>query len=317
MANPPNRRSVLRAGAWLGLSSLVPLQGMAASEPPLAVTEIAEGIHVFGGGHALMNAANKGEICNVGFVVGKDAVAVIDSGGSVVEGRALVAAVRAVTDRPIRYLVNTHMHPDHIFGNAAFSDVGAQIIGHRNLPRALASRGRFYLSSYREAMGADLMADIRIVPPDLLVEAERQLDLGGRTLVLKAWDPAHTDNDLTVLDAATRTLFAGDLCFMEHLPTLDGSIRGWIEQFQPLAAVDAEQAVPGHGPVVAKWPEALRDERRYFEAIVRDVRRAIGDGVPISEAIGTIAREERSRWRLFDELHLRNATAAFAELEWE
>lgn len=317
MTNLPSRRIVLRTGFLLCASSLMPAARSDAAGSVLPMREVAEGIYVFGGKHELMTAANEGEICNTGFVVGKDVVAVIDSGGSVVEGRALIAAVRAVTDRPIRYLVNTHMHPDHIFGNAAFAETGAQIVGHRNLPRALANRGAFYLSSYRDAMGPDLMRDIRIVPPDLLVETERELDLGGRRLILKAWKPAHTDNDLTVFDAATRTLFAGDLCFMEHLPTLDGSIRGWIEQLQLLASIGADQAVPGHGPMAAKWPDALQDERRYFEAVVRDVRKAIADGVPMAEAVGRIAPEERGRWRLFDEHHLRNATAAFAELEWE
>ncbi|WP_416798488.1 quinoprotein relay system zinc metallohydrolase 2 [Ciceribacter azotifigens] len=317
MAKLPNRRRVLRTGLFLGLSPFLPAARLDAAGTVLPMREVAEGIYVFGGKHELMDASNQGEICNVGFVVGNDAVAVVDSGGSVVEGRALIAAVRAVTDRPIRYLVNTHMHPDHIFGNTAFADIGTQIVGHRNLPRALANRGAFYLSSYREAMGRDLMRDIRIVPPDVLVETERELELGGRSLVLKAWKPAHTDNDLTVFDGATRTLFAGDLCFMEHLPTLDGSIRGWIEQLQPLAAIGADQAVPGHGPVAAKWPDALQDERRYFEAVVRDVRKAIAGGVPMAEAVDGIAPEERGRWRLFDEHHLRNATAAFAELEWE
>ncbi len=317
MPNLPNRRRILRTGVWLGLSSLVPSARLHAAETALPTREVAEGIHVFGGRHELMRAANKGEICNVGFIVGKNAVAVIDSGGSVVEGRTLIAAVRAVTDRPIRYLVNTHMHPDHIFGNAAFAEIGVQIVGHHNLPRALANRGSFYLSRYHDAMGSDLMADIRIVAPDVLVEVERQLELGGRTLVLRAWKPAHTDNDLTVLDTATRTLFAGDLCFMEHLPTLDGSIRGWIEQLEPLAGIRASQVVPGHGPVAAKWPQALDDERRYFAAVVRDVRKSIADGVPMGEAIGTVAEDERRRWRLFDEHNPRNATAAFAELEWE
>lgn len=317
MAHLPSRRSVLRTGFFLGVSPLVSAARAGAAGSVLPTREVAKGIHVFGGKHELMDHSNRGEICNVGFIVGENAVAVVDSGGSVIEGRALIAAVRAVTDRPIRYLINTHMHPDHVFGNAAFAEIGAEIVGHRNLPRALANRGSSYLSRYRDAMGSDLMRDIRIVPPEALVETERELDLGGRSLILKAWKPAHTDNDLTVFDAATRTLFAGDLCFMEHLPTLDGSIRGWIEQLQFLASIGADQAVPGHGPVAAKWPDALQDERRYFEAVVRDVRKAIADGVPMAEAVGRIAPEERGRWRLFDEHHLRNATAAFAELEWE
>ncbi|TIT54718.1 MAG: MBL fold metallo-hydrolase, partial [Mesorhizobium sp.] len=77
------------------------------------------------------------------------------------------------------------------------------------------------------------------------------------------------------------------------------------------------RVVPGHGPVPADWPEALTAERRYFEVLARDIRKAIADGMPLSEAVKTAGASERGKWRLFDEYNERNATAAFAELEWE
>ncbi|KXF77536.1 MBL fold metallo-hydrolase [Paramesorhizobium deserti] len=321
MAQSPSRRTVLKCGTALAAAGLlpisIPVRPAFAAEEALPVEEIADGIFAFAGVDALMTKANRGEICNVGFIIGEEAVAVVDSGGSVAEGRALIAAIRAVTDKPIRYLINTHMHPDHCFGNAAFADTGAVIVGHRNLPRALVSRGEFYLSSYRESMGEALMREIRIVPPTKLVEGEEMLDLGGRTIRLKAWKPAHTDNDLTAFDEKTGVLFTGDLCFLRHLPTLDGSLTGWIEQLDVLKAVRANRAIPGHGPIPADWPGALEPEQRYFEALTRDIRAAIAAGVPLADAVKTAAQSERGNWHLFDEYNARNATAAFAELEWE
>ncbi|MDX3924527.1 MAG: quinoprotein relay system zinc metallohydrolase 2 [Shinella sp.] len=319
MRRPILRRSLLASGMAFAATGL-PFsfsRPAGASDAVLAMTHVADGVYAFAGRHDLMTAANRGEICNVGFVVGDEAVAVVDSGGSAEEGRALVAAVHAVTKKPIRYLINTHMHPDHVFGNAAFEDVGAIIVGHRNLPRALKSRGEFYLESYRQAMGDALMADIRIVLPSRTIAQPEEIDLGERKLLLTPWRPAHTDNDLTVFDRTTRTLFTGDLCFNGHIPTLDGSLKGWLGQLDGLAAIDAAAAIPGHGPVPAAWPAALEPERRYFEVLAADIRQAIAKGIPISEASMVAAKSERSNWQLFDEHNARNATAAYAELEWE
>lgn len=308
-----DRRQLL--GALGGFASL-PLSARAAA-PSVHLVSIADGVYAFQGLHALMTPDNAGAICNVGVVVGGEAVAVIDSGGSLVEANALVTAIRATTDRPIRYLINTHMHPDHIFGNAVFKQHGATIVGHKNLPRALEARGAFYLDSYRRQLGDELMQGVAIVAPDETVETTRQIDLGGRTLELRAWAAAHTDNDLTVMDTASRTLFAGDLVFMQHLPTLDGSLLGWMRQMNELAALPASRVVPGHGPAFADWPEALTEERRYFDVLAGDLRKAIKDGVPMAQAVTTAAKSERDKWALFDDYNERNATAAYAELEWE
>jgi quinoprotein relay system zinc metallohydrolase 2 len=296
-----------------------PLQSAASSEPPppLPVEEVAPGVFVQQGEIALMSEENKGDIANIGFVIGLNGVAVIDTGGSVRVGEGLLAAIRARTGKPILYVVNSHEHPDHVFGNAAFEGLGATFVGHRNLPRALAMRGQFYLKAFRRIIGDKLVDQVKIIPPTLTVADRTTLDLGGRTLELQAWPPAHTDCDLTALDQATGTLFAGDLVFVQHLPIIDGSLKGWLADLPALARIPAKRVIPGHGPVGLPWPQALMSERAYFEGLAKDVKASIAKGEPVEGATKWAGQSERDDWRLFDDYNARNVTAAYSEYEWD
>jgi quinoprotein relay system zinc metallohydrolase 2 len=306
-----HRVSVLALLMVLGTSTLA-----RAQQQELPVSEVAPKIFVHVGEVALMTRENEGATANVGFIIGDDAVAVIDTGGSVREGERLLAAIRARTDKPIRYVINTHGHPDHVFGNAAFVSDGTVFVGHRNLPQALAVRGPFYTDAFRRIMGEQLMEGVRMISPTLLVAGTTRLDLGSRPLTLKTWSTAHSDNDLTVLDERTGTLFAGDLVFLGHIPVLDGSLRGWLKVTDELGSLPAQRVVPGHG-AVSEWPAALADQRRYLTKLANDIRALIARGEPITAAADTAAASEQPRWQLFGDYNARNATSAYSEIEWE
>ncbi len=311
-------RPLLRALLIVSLALLprVASPGEAAA-PPLPWQEVAPGVFAHMGEIALMSEGNEGDIANIGFVIGDKGVAVVDTGGSVEVGRRLLAAIRVRTKKPILYVINTHEHPDHVFGNAAFDGLGATFVGHRNLPRALAMRGSFYVKAFRRIIGDKLVDEVRIIPPTLTVEDRLTLDLGGRTLELRAWPPAHTDCDLTVFDAKTRTLFAGDLVFVGHLPIIDGSLKGWLADLEGLKKVPAERVIPGHGPIGLPWPKALDDERAYLSGLARDVKAFIAKGEPLETATKQAGQSLRDDWRLFDDYNARNVTAAYSEYEWD
>jgi quinoprotein relay system zinc metallohydrolase 2 len=308
------RRAALSAGAG-GLAG-IGLARAAPSAAPLPVREVARGLYLHQGVHERASADNLGAIANVGFVVGTDAVAVIDTGGCAAGGARLRAALQAVTNLPIRYVVASHVHPDHLFGHAAFAPDHPAFVGHAKLPAALAARGAYYFDDLANDLGPRA-AGTTLVPPTLLVEDRLELDLGGRTLVVTAQPTAHTDNDLAVLDDATGTLWLADLLFMERVPVIDGSLLGWLEVLAALRVQDAARVVPGHGPASAAWPEALLPLERYLTRLRDEIRALIASGGTLEQAVASVARDERPRWRLFDVYHPRNVTAAFTELEWE
>jgi quinoprotein relay system zinc metallohydrolase 2 len=311
------RRRLIAVGASAATAANYSIGSAAAAGAKLAFKEIAFGVFVSEGRHELFNTSNGGHISNVSFVVGNDSVAVIDTGGSAGVGRATLSAIQSVTPRPIRYVINTHMHPDHVFGNAPFRDLHPVFVGHAKLPRSLASRGERYLAVNRPELSPEVFEGTRIVAPTQLVETTTTLDLGGRNLLLTAHKTAHTDNDLSVFDETTSTLLLGDLLFADHVPTLDGSIKGWIDVLAGLKSVRAARVVPGHGPASMTWPEAMDAQQRYLATILTDVRSALKEGRTLSEASLTAGQSEKPAWLLFDDFHARNVSTAFAELEWE
>jgi quinoprotein relay system zinc metallohydrolase 2 len=295
---------------------LITPQVVAAHAESLDVSEIAPGVFVHQGRIEPMSGANRGDIANIGFIVGERCVAVIDTGGSPQVGAALRNAVEVQTKKPVCYVVNTHAHPDHVFGNRAFSDRRPTFIAHEDYAEALGTRMLTYLERFSELYGRPLSPKV-IMPPEQTVAHTATVNLGNRVLKLTALPTGHTNTDLTVLDVQTRTLWAGDSLFVRHIPVLDGSIKGWLKVMARLRKVEAERAIPGHGPASVPWPGALQPQRRYLDTIVKDIRKVIDRGGTIEEAVDTVGYEARKHWLLFDEYHRRNVTAAFVELEWE
>ncbi|ENO80192.1 quinoprotein relay system zinc metallohydrolase 2 [Thauera sp. 63] len=310
--NVQGGRRILLLVAGLLLASA---SAQAARDLPMR--EIAPGVFVHEGRHAAWGEAENADVANLGFIIGEHCVAVIDTGGSPALGEALLRAVAQRTTRPVCYVINTHVHPDHVLGNRAFAATGAdrpQFVGHARLTAALTARAPAHLAALERDSGVPRDVGL-IVYPDLQVADRVQLDLGNRAIELRAWPTAHTDNDLTVHDPATGTLFAGDLVFVTHLPVVDGKLLGWLEVLSVLEGLPAARVVPGHGAVSADWPAAVVPQRTYLESLRDQVREAIRAGRTIGEAVASIPAP--AGWRLVDAFHRRNVTASFAELEWE
>jgi len=289
---------------------------MSQAVPALSVTEVAPGIYLHLSDHHWPDRDNHGEIANIGFIVGEKCVAVVDSGGSPRQGIALRYAIKETTSKPVCYVINTHVHPDHIYGNSAFKGPGVRFVGHHKLARAMATRAPHYLSKADELLDIRVTAD-NIIPPDLQVKDTMTINLGNRQLVLTAHQTAHTDNDLSVYDKNTKTMWLADLLFLEHIPVIDGSIKGWLKELEWLEKEHYPLVIPGHGQLVTDWPAGMQAQKAYLTKLAGEIREAIKQGKTLEYAVDHIGLWAKDQWQLFEQFHRKNVTISFAELEWE
>ena len=284
----------------------------------LSFKEIQPGIYVHQGEHLDVDEGYHGDIANIGFIIGKESVAVIDTGGSLEVGQKLLTAIRTKTSLPIGYVINTHVHLDHIYGNAAFIKENPLFIGHKQLPKAMLLRKEFYETTNQKLLNIPPEQSIQI-PPKLLVSINKpqEIDLGNRKLKLEAFPSAHTDNDLIVVDIKTNTAWLADLMFTERTPSIDGDIHGWIDALDKIKKSNYKVIIPGHGTAPKDNDLAIEKVKSYLVLLRNEIRQAIDDGVDLQGALDTIASSEKNKWELFDVQNARNINMVYPIMEWE
>lgn len=304
-------RSAIVLGALLAASAAY------AFTPPFLLNEVAPGDYVHLGKN--VNYSNDqpdhDDIANLGLIVGEKCAAVVDTGGSVTVGKAFKVAIRKITQLPICYVINTHWHPDHIFGNIAFKAPGTVFVGHVNLPAEMQEHENGLISAHGYDLGQN--ANDAFVPPTLVVKIghPQTLDLGGRKLLLRAWPPAHTDTDVTVLDEKTQTLFTGDLLFRKRIPVLDGNLDDWLKVIGTLGQEQAKVVVPGHGPVGDNLKADLAPEQHYLKQLRDETCAYIHNGGDSQDAPEKVLAG-KGKWLLWKQDYALNVTRTYTELNW-
>ncbi len=293
---------------------------------PLDVKKIADGVYVHYGKHEnIYEGSNIGDIGNLGFIIGDESIAVIDTGGSYQVGEALKLAIKKISQKPIKYVINTHVHQDHIFGNTAFLSEGVIIYGHFNLKKALKERGSQYIRQISEA-GNKIKGTKIIFPHKIIAETSPDqvkklsdkitINLGNRKLLLTSYPTAHTYSDASVFDLKTKTFFVGDLVQDERLPTMDGLVKNWIKVLNEIEKVDFKIMVPGHGKI-QKDNTALKQTRTYLQVLYDDVVDALKKDIPAEKVIEIAGSSEKDKWILFDRVNPGNVVRTFMRYEWE
>ncbi|MEO5341179.1 MAG: MBL fold metallo-hydrolase [Magnetococcus sp. MYC-9] len=209
---------------------------------------------------------------NAGIVIGRDGVLVVDTLISAKEGERFLADIRAVTNKPIRYVVNTHTHLDHALGNCVFAKLGATLIAHEADQAMLATKGADILKNAGTyGLKHEDMVGTEVVVPALAFSEQMTIDLGGESVRLVRYSPSHTAGSLVVYLPAQKLLFSGDILFTDFHPFLaDGDYDGWTKTLDNLLAMEVEQIVPGHGPLSTK--KDLQEMKEYLTLFDRKAR---------------------------------------------
>jgi quinoprotein relay system zinc metallohydrolase 2 len=280
------------------------------------ITEVAQGNYLHKGIHVSIDDINHDDIANIGFIVGDKCIAVIDTGGSIDIGLQLLKKIKSISDKPICYVINTHVHFDHMLGNKAFTLENPEFVGHQKLAAEVERNREFFLEQFKNDLGPNPESS-SIVGPSILIDKSRQLDLGDRILTLMPFPVSHSHSDLIIIDNKTNTLWAGDLIFRERIPSLTGSLIGWVKVMEDLPRLEVTLVIPGHGNVAESMSIAIKQQREYLQRLLDETRQAIEDGQFVNEAAENIDKGNLSNLLLHDFQHPTNVSRAFTELEWE
>lgn len=274
-------RAFARIGGVLGLGGISMTMAAAAEtyQYDLAPVAIAPGVYVVIGSTEHFNLNNGGNILNTGFIVTENGVVVFDTGPSLRYGQALRAAIeKTAPEAEILLVINSHHHPDHVFGNAAFED--APIGALEATRHMMAEQGEAFLDNLYRLLGPWMTETSVVFPNSTLVPA--RFELGGRTFELFAF-AGHSEADLALLDVATGVLFCGDICFHQRTPTTpNAELNAWQAALAQLPTIGPRQIVPGHGPVFS-GSAPLLTMQDYLNWLVEQVASAARDGRDMAE----------------------------------
>lgn len=290
-----------------------------AQAPPSAGASLPFTLKSLGHGIYAAIDNSKGEAgANAGFVIGDEAVVVVDTFENAAAAQALLGEIRMLTKLPIKFVVNTHYHLDHVAGNAVFAKDGAAIVAHHNVPSWIHTENlKFFGKDIKPEQKSEVEA---FVAPDVVYDSSIELRVGA-TPIRVEYFPGHTGGDSVVIVQQDKTpvIFCGDLFWRQTLPNLiDASTLPWLETLSTLSKFSAESPVtfvPGHGDPgtsadVTAFRSYLFDLREWVGTAKKDGK----SGASLTEAVLPQVKQKYGSWQFFDYFAKRNIADVESEL---
>jgi glyoxylase-like metal-dependent hydrolase (beta-lactamase superfamily II) len=309
-------------GAWGAAAALtIGLIAAGCAAPPpstvVATIEVAPGVYLLPGSGGEPEPGNLGRIGNAGFIVGETGVVAIDTGTSYRHGIALLAAIRRVTDKPVRLALVTHTRQEFLFGAAAFQQRGIPVAMQAQAATLMASRCENCLKTLRRLLGEDALQATVVVKPDRTFATAQRLEvLPDRPLELLYFGHSSGPGDIAVFDPRSGVLFAGGLVENGRIPdVLDSDLPGWHAALQKLRALPVHKVVPAHG--TACNAGCIDAVDRYLTQLEAKARALLAADTPLSQIADAATLTEFEHWDLYDTTHRRNASVVFLRAERE
>ena len=291
-----------------------PAAAPGARAAPTRAIEVARGVYRVQGAAGEAGAENLGRIGNAGFIVGERGVLAIDTGTSYRHGKALLAAIGRVTDKPVLLALITHTRQEFLFGAAAYREAGIPIHMHRKAAGLMQSRCDRCLKTLKQLLGDDAMRGTLLLKPDHEFDASHTLEAIGRPVRVLYFGHSSGPGDVAVFDERSGVLFAGGLIDHERIPDVqDSEPGGWSQALAALRGLPIRHIVPGHGPLAP--PQAVDATERYLAGLQARVRELLDTGAALSEVADAASLPEFAGWDQYDTIHRRNASVWFVRFE--
>ena len=273
--------------------------------PSTTVQKVSENIYVLTDKDMEMNST---------LIIGKKDCILVDTRQNISLAKESQSAVKSITNKPIKYLINTHYHGDHTFGNQMFIEV-QDIIGHKNTRATLLETGEQHKDLFRDFFGVSGTDEVVITPPTLTFEKELSLQFDNETINIFHTNNAHSDTDCYIYIPEQKLLITGDL-FNNQIIGFTGdpqsSLSGWIKAIQEMAELDIKTVIPGHGPFGKK--EDLIVYRQYFEKLQTVAKQEFEKGKTLEEMKESLKLLEYKDWGHYDDWLSVNIETAYNEL---
>ena len=315
--NKGNTLLTLCLTLWL-IQPVIAATRYAPTSVDMEVRKVSEHVYYVEGAAGIATD-NEGFISNAGFVITGEGVVVFDTLGTPSLANELVSKIREITDQPIRKVVVSHYHADHIYGLQVFEEMGAEISAPEGAQKYLQSEAaKERLEERQFSLEPWVNESTHLVLPDVTVSKSDSFTMGGLTFTINYMGKAHSDGDLSMLVEPDKVLFSGDIIFEGRVPFVgNADTKKWLETLTRLETGGLTALIPGHGPASTNPQKTIALTRAYLAYLREVMGAAVDEFIPFDEAYAEADWSKFEDLPAFEEGNRINAYQVYLSMEAE